>query len=123
MFNMADQIMYKNAAVSKLNERRIKQQNTASYTASTTSKNEELTETIIRHTENKDKAYTRRGGINEGQMLKLQEAVYAVRRSAQNIKDAIAAKRVEDEFHEKANLIIDYMDRAAEEIAESARAF
>lgn len=123
MFNMADQIMYKNAAVSKLNERRIKQQNTASYTASTTSKNEELTEAIIRHTENKDKAYTRRGGINEGQILKLQEAVYAVRRSAQNIKDAIAAKRVEDEFHEKANLIIDYMDRAAEEIAESARAF
>lgn len=123
LFNMADQIMYKNVAVSKLKERRIKQQNTASYTATTTSKNEELTETIIRHTENKDKAYTRRGGINEGQILKLQEAVYAVRRSAQNIKDAIAAKRVEDEFHEKANLIIDYMDRAAEEIAESARAF
>lgn len=123
LFNMADKIMYKNVAVKKLNERRIKQQNTASYEATTTSKNEELTETIIRHTENKDKAYARRGGINEGQILKLQEAVYAVRRSAQNIKDAIAAKRVADEFHEKANLIVDYMNRAAEEIAEASRAF
>ena len=123
LFNMADKIMYKSSAVKKLNERRVKQQNTASYEASTTSKDEELTETIIRHTENKDKAYSRRGGINEGQILKLQEAVYTVRKSAQNIKDAIAAKRVADEFHEKANLIIDYMDRAAEEIAEASNAF
>ena len=123
LFNMSKGIVYKTAALKKLEERRIKEQNAPSYRAETTSSNEELTETIIRHTENKDKAYTRRGGINEGQILKLQEAVYAVHRSAKNIKEAIAAGRIQDEFHEKANLIIDYMDRAFEEIAEASRAF
>ena len=123
LFNMQKGIVYQSKALKKLNERKQKQQKVASYKAQITSKDEELTESIIKHTENKDKAYSRRGGVNEQQVLKLQEAVYAVHRSAARIKDALATNNIEQVMHEKAKLILDYMDRAAEEIADSVSAF
>lgn len=124
LFNMHQGTVYqKNKAVQKFNERKQKKQNASSYRAQNTNKDEELAESIIKHTENKDKAYSRRGGINEQQVLRLQEAVYAVHRSSKKISEAITAGRIEDAFHEKANLILDYMDRAVEEIADSVRAF
>lgn len=124
LFNMYQGIVYqKNKALEKFAERKQRKQNEASYRAETMTVEEELTESIIKHTENKDKAYSRRGGINEQQVLRLQEAVYSVHRSAQTIKDSIAAGRIQDAFHEKANLIVDYMDRAVEEVADSVRAF
>lgn len=122
LFNFVNGPVYQSAR-SKYKSRKESAKAEPTYRASTMSKQEELTEAIIKHTENKDKAYSRRGGINEQQVIKLQEAVYAVRQSARRIKDAIAANRVADAFHEKAELIMDYMDRAIVEIGQSVNAF
>lgn len=122
LFNFVNSPVYQSAR-SKYKSRKQSAKTEPTYRASTMSKQEELTEAIIKHTENKDKAYSRRGGINEQQVIKLQQAVYAVRQSANRIKDAIAANRVADAFHEKAELILDYMDRAIVEIGQSVNAF
>jgi hypothetical protein len=79
MFEMADETMYSKTSVGKFRSRKEKQKSEPTYRSSFTTQDEELTEAIIKHTEGKDKAYTRRGGINERQLIKLQEAVYSVR--------------------------------------------
>lgn len=123
MFEMADETMYSKTSRGKFRSRKETQKSEPTYMSSFTTQDEELTEAIIKHTEGKDKAYTRRGGVNERQLIKLQEAVYSVRQSAQRIKEAIAAHDVAKEFHEKADLIIQYMERASIEISSSVNMF
>jgi len=122
LFDMADQVMY-SKATAKFKSRKSKKEAEPTYKRAFERQDEKITESIIKHTESKDKAYSRRGGINETQIIKLQDAVYSVRRSAQRIKDAIAAHRVDEAFHEKTELILNYMDRAAEEVASAVNAF
>lgn len=123
MYEIADEIKHSSKSKAKFKSRKDKSKQEQSYRSTFTTQDESLTENIIRHTENKDKAYSRRGGVNERQLIKLQEAVYQVRQSAQRIRDAIAAKDVAREFHEKAKLILQYMDRAAVEISSSVNMF
>lgn len=123
MFEIADEVKYSSASRGKFRSRKDKTKSEATYTASFTTRDEQLVESIVRHTEAKDKAYTRRGGVNERQIIKLQDAVYTVRRAATRIKEAQAANDVAREFKEKADLIIDYMERAAIEIASSVNMF
>ena len=122
LFDMAEQTMY-SKATAKFRSRKQKKEAEPTYRRTFERQDEQITESIIKHTEAKDKAYHRRGGINETQIIKLQDAVYYVRRSAQRIKDAIAAHRVDEAFHEKAELILNYMDRAVEEVADAVNAF
>ena len=123
MFEIADEVKYSSASRGKFRSRKDKTKSEATYTASFTTRDEQLVESIVRHTEAKDKAYTRRGGVNERQIIKLQDAVYTVRRAATRIKEAQAANDIAREFKEKADLIIDYMERAAIEIASSVNMF
>lgn len=122
LFDMAEQTMY-SKATAKFRSRKQKKEAEPTYRRTFERQDEQITESIIKHTEAKDKAYHRRGGINETQIIKLQDAVYSVRRSAKRIKDAIAAHRVDEAFHEKAELILNYMDRAVEEVADAVNAF
>ena len=81
---------------------------------------EQVTSNIINFTVSKESSAKRFGRLDTNEMLNLQAQVLKIKKSAERISEAVAANNIIDEMHNKANLIIQFIEDSAYELKQYA---